>query len=62
MPPIESMGNERQGEKKPATGSALDDLADLEDLMEGGSAGSGSIHSFLREAFCLVFKDDFTQF
>jgi len=30
--------------------------------MEGGSAGNGNMHSFLREAFCMVFKDDFTQF
>lgn len=42
--------------------SALDDLADLEDLMEGGEAQKADVQSFLREAFCLVFKDDFTSF
>ena len=60
LPPVESHGNDEQREKKPAPSSALDDLADLEDLMEGGSPGNGSVHSFLREAFCLVFKDNFT--
>lgn len=43
--------------------AGLDDLADLEDLMEGGeSQGSGTAKDFLAEAFCLVFKDEYTQF
>lgn len=41
---------------------ALDDLADLEDLMEGGEAEQGNMKQFLEEAFCLVFKDEFTNF
>ena len=40
----------------------LDDLADLEDLMEGGATENGNAKQFLQEAYCLVFKDDFTQF
>lgn len=43
----------------------LDDLADLEDLMEGGEeeeSSSGSIKQVLQEAYCLVFKDDYTAF
>lgn len=40
---------------------ALDDLADLEDLMEGGES-EGNMKEFLAEAFCLVFKDEFTNF
>mmetsp|Transcript_21730 Transcript_21730/g.26781 ORF Transcript_21730/g.26781 Transcript_21730/m.26781 type:complete len:109 (+) Transcript_21730:3549-3875(+) len=47
-------------QRKPAS-SALDDLADLEDLMEGGEM-HGSVQKYLQEAFCLVFKDEFTQF
>ena len=42
--------------------SAIDDLADLEDLMEGGEAQKADAKSFLKEAFCLVFKDEFTSF
>jgi hypothetical protein len=30
--------------------------------MEGGEAAKGDAKQFLKEAFCLVFKDDFTNF
>ena len=30
--------------------------------MEGGEAQEGDAKQFLKEAFCLVFKDDFTNF
>ena len=30
--------------------------------MEGGGPESGNVKQFLAEAFCMVFKDDFTQF
>ena len=30
--------------------------------MEGGAPESGNVKQFLAEAFCMVFKDDFTQF
>ena len=45
----------------PKTGGALDDLADLEDLMEGGEAmGTAGARDFMAEAFCMVFKDEYT--
>ena len=43
--------------------AGLDDLADLEDLMEGGeSSTQATAKDFLAEAFCMVFKDEYTQF
>lgn len=51
-------------DKKSSAAGQLDDLADLEDLMEGGESesSSGTMLEFLQEAFCLVFKDDYTSF
>ena len=41
----------------------LDDLADLDDLMEGGEFSTQATgKDFLAEAFCMVFKDEYTQF
>lgn len=41
--------------------AGLDDLADLEDLMEGGEAmGTAGAKDFMAEAFCMVFKDEYT--
>jgi len=52
-----------QGQKKSTIAtSQLDDLADLDDLMEGGETAYGDLNSILTEAFLLVFKDDFTSF
>ena len=44
--------------------AGLDDLADLEDLMEGGEPTNqqATAKEFLAEAFCMVFKDEYTQF
>ena len=48
---------------KPIT-SALDDLDDLQDLMEGGEEEPAmlTVKEVLQQAFNLVFKDDFTSF
>ena len=42
--------------------AGLDDLADLEDLMEGGQATNqyAMAKELMAEAFCMLFKDEYT--